>query len=108
MTTYTKAPDIPNPAWPKGGYPSKGKRLGPAWDAIWRALERSPVTPLDGKELADKVAAKTELAPATLVALLSRAAAAGILTKEGREVQTGRGPRTRMFYRIARPADADE
>jgi hypothetical protein len=114
--THTKAPDIPNPAWPKGGYPTKGKRLGPAWDKMWRALERVGTEYLDGKELSDTVAKETDLSPATLVALLSRAAGAGILEKdtravsvpvvvrskahpEGRSIQSSRN---RTFYRIKR------
>ena len=97
-----RAPDIPNPTWPNGGYPSKGKKLGPAWEAIWRRLSRTPGEFLDGRELATKVAERHDLSPNTLVAVLSRAAAAGLLDKEGRSVQTGRGPRTRTFYRIHR------
>lgn len=97
----SKAPDIPNPAYPQGGYPTKGKRLGPAWEAIWRDLSRAAPEFLDGKVLAEKVASKTELSPATLVALLGRAEKAGVLTKEGRPVHTGkRGLRVRMFYTI--------
>ncbi len=102
-TTYTTAPDIPNPAYPKGGYPTKGKRLGPAWTTLWRALERAE-DGLDGKELTDKVAKKSDLAPATLVNLLSRAARAGLLSKEFRTVETTRGKRQRAFYRINRDA----
>lgn len=102
-TTRTRitAPDIPNPAYPKGGYPTKGKRLGPAWSALWLALERAD-DGLDGKELTDKVAKQASLAPATLVNLLSRAARADLLTKEFRTVQTTRGKRNRAFYRINR------
>jgi hypothetical protein len=97
--TVKSAPDIPNPAYPKGGYPTKGAKLGPAWSAIWRKLNRADDY-LDGRELADQVAPKHDLAPATLVALLSRAAKAGILQKELRPVQTKRGARDRTFYRI--------
>lgn len=114
MTLHTKAPDIPNTAWPRGGYPSKGKRLGPAWESIWRALERANDF-LDGKELAEKVAGKTGLTASTLTALMSRAAAADILEKDSRpvtvQVELARSKthpkgkvinstRTRTFYRI--------
>ena len=102
MTTQTRAPDIsPN-------YPSKGRKLGPAWARIWSMLDNALV-PLDGKELADTVAAEQDLAPATLVALLSRAASAGLLTKEPKDVKIERSQadkpmrpttRTRMFYSI--------
>jgi hypothetical protein len=99
MTTKT-VPDI------TPGYPSNGAKLGPAWSAIWRALARADDA-LDGRELAAKVAPKYELAPATLVALISRAAKAGLLDREPRPVITGRGTRTRTFYRIhvAHPED---
>lgn len=102
-TLHTTAPDIPNPAYPKGGYPTKGERLGPAWASLWRALERAE-DGLDGKELTDKVAKKADLAPTTLVNLLGRAAKAGLLTKEFRPVKTTRGLRNRAFYRINRNA----
>lgn len=92
MTTKT-VPDI------TPGYPSKGAALGPAWAQIWRALSRSEDA-LDGRELAAQVAPRHGLAPATLVALISRAAKADLLTREPRAVTTGRGRRTRTFYRI--------
>lgn len=92
MTTKT-APDI------TPGYPSNGAKLGPAWASIWRDLSRAGDA-LDGRELAAKIAPKHELTPSTLVALISRAAKAGLLTREPRAVTTGRGQRTRTFYRI--------
>lgn len=101
MTTHTKAPDIPNPAYPNGGYPTGGEKLGPAWSAIWLKLNRA-TDHLDGRVLADSVAPEHDLAPATLVALLSRAAKAGVLEKELRPVQSTRGARERAFYRIPR------
>lgn len=55
----------------------------------------------DGIELAQKVAKSTDLAPATLVALMSRAATAGLLERKLVKVPTARGPRTRSFYKIA-------
>jgi hypothetical protein len=97
------APDIPNPAYPRGGYPTKGKKLGPAWRDLWKRLDKALEAGdgfLDGRELADKVAPKHDLAPGTLVALLSRAAKAGILAKTHKPVTTGRGRRDRTFYRI--------
>jgi hypothetical protein len=99
MKTQTDAPDIPNPAYPKGGYPTKGAKLGPAWRDIWKRLAKDGGF-LDGRELSDAVAPKHDLAPATLVGLMGRAAAAGILAKEQRPVQSKRGTRMRTFYRI--------
>lgn len=101
MNTITHAPDFPGGRpGQTSGYPSKGAKVGPAWDEIWRRLEAAQDA-LDGRELAAAVAPTHDLQPATLVALISRAAKAGILSREPREVTTGRGPRTRTFYRIA-------
>lgn len=99
MTTKT-APDI------TPGYPSNGAKLGPAWASIWRTLSRADDA-LDGRLLAEKHAKANDLAPATLVALISRAAKAGLLTREPRPVTTGRGQRTRTFYRINENRDSD-
>lgn len=85
------APDI------TPGYPSKGEKVGPAWNEIYAAL-RSPDYQ-DGRALADEIAPKHGLAPGTLVAILSRAAQKGLLDKEGRMVPGRRGPRTRTHYR---------
>lgn len=110
MTTQIKAPDIPNPAYPQGGYPSKGRKLGPAWTRMWSLLDKALV-PLDGTELAETVAVEMDLAPATLVAVLGRAAKAGLLVKEPKDVKIERGSaarpmrdttRTRMHYSINR------
>lgn len=101
----TKLITVPAPDFPGGrykqdtGYPSQGKKLGPAWQEIWDRLRYAPDA-LDGRELADQVAPRHDLAPATLVALISRAAKAGVLTREPRPVKSGRGQRTRTFYRI--------
>jgi DNA-binding MarR family transcriptional regulator len=95
MTTKS-VPDI------SPGYPSNGAKLGPAWAAVWRALDRKGEDYTDGRELAAKVADRYDLKPSTLVAVLSRAALAGLLDKEGRPVTTGRGQRIRTFYRIHR------
>jgi len=102
MTTKTKAPDIPNVRYPNGGYPSGGARLGPAWADIWRALARTPEEFQDGYPIAERVAKKYEMSPATLIGLIKRAATAGLLEREPRMVNTGkRGNRARTHYRIA-------
>lgn len=92
MTNET-VPDI------SPGYPSKGARLGPAWEHIWRILETDGGY-LDGHELAETAAQATGLAPSTLVALISRAGRAGILERRPKPVQTQRGNRMRTFYKI--------
>lgn len=92
MTTATTAPDL------TPGYPSKGRKLGPAWVDIWRALSTSE-NHMDGRELAEVVAPSYGLAPATLVALMSRAAKAGLLTTEKHTVTGTRGNRVRTHYR---------
>jgi len=85
------------------GYPSNGAKLGPAWRATWDQLDKASRTQdpfLDGRDLAAEVAPDYGLAPATLVALLSRAAKAGLLNKEIRPVESTRGHRNRTFYRV--------
>jgi hypothetical protein len=107
--TRTKAPDIPNPAYPRGGYPQTG-RVGPAWAAMWKALETATAAgrALDGKELAEKLAPKHDLSAQTLTAILSRAAVAGILSKESKPVMSKRGNRNRTFYRIKGGVQTDD
>jgi hypothetical protein len=101
----TKLITVPAPDFAGGrygqetGYPSKGRKLGPAWQEIWDRL-RMASDALDGRVLADEVAPRHDLSPSTLVALLSRAAKSGLLTREPRFVTTGRGQRARTFYRI--------
>jgi hypothetical protein len=106
------APDF-NP-----GYPSKGALLGPAWQHVWTELQRDPEAWRDGRELAQAAAEAVGAQPATVVALISRAAYAGLLDREGRPVEVDirtkdeagqvtairQGKRNRTFYRIA--ADA--
>jgi len=104
------APDF-NP-----GYPSKGALLGPAWQHVWTELQRDPEVWRDGRELATTAAEAVGAQPATVVALISRAAYADLLDREGRLVEVDihtrdadghvtkkrRGKRNRTFYRIAR------
>jgi hypothetical protein len=99
--TDTTAPDL------TPGYPSNGTKLGPAWRAVWAELDKASQTTdpfLDGRVLADNVAPDYGLSPATLVALLSRAAKAGLLNKEARPVESPRGYRMRTHYKV--PANA--
>lgn len=99
METASTAPDI------TPGYPSKGAQLGPAWSKIWEQLDAQAYQ--DGQEIARSVAAEVGLAPATLVALISRGAKAGLLLTRPQKVQVpmeGRETpviRTRTFYRIS-------
>lgn len=95
--TNTTAPDL------TPGYPSKGKKLGPAWRRLWAELDKASMGPdpfLDGRVLADEVAPDYGLSSNTLVALLSRAAKAGLLNKEARPVESARGNRNRTHYRV--------
>jgi hypothetical protein len=98
MSTAT-VPDI------TPGYPSKGKKLGPAWERVWAKLDATDYR--DGQEIARAVAAETDLSPATLVALISRAAKQGLLLTRPRRVKVpmeGRETpviRVRTFYRIS-------
>ncbi len=93
------------------GYPYK-RRVFPAWQDMWDRL-RASQDALDGRLLAEAVAPEHDLSADTLWAVLSRAAAAGLLTRESRAVaitvnRTIKGEareiqstRARTFYRIA-------
>lgn len=103
MTNERTAPDI------SPGYPSRGAVLGPAWELLWAELTAADDY-LDGLKLALSVSERTEARPATLVALLSRAARAEVLDRETRPVRVsinrgeappGKVTRTRTFYRIS-------
>jgi hypothetical protein len=92
----TKAPDL------TPGYPSKGRKLGPAWAAIWAELEEAAQHEdpfVEGRDMADRIGPDYGLAGSTLVALLSRAARAGLVDTTSRPVLSGRGHRNRTFYR---------
>ena len=98
----TTAPDL------TPGYPSNGAKLGPAWKDVWRTLGLiNDFT--DGRALAGGIAPEHDLSPSTLVALLSRAAKAGLLDRESRSVgiqirlpdgTTRASSRKRTHYRI--------
>jgi hypothetical protein len=104
MTKTLTAPDI------TPGYPSKGKKIGRGWRAAWKAMEEAPGEFLDGWELATAAAQGISLAPVTLVAVIRRAANAGLLEREERPVRVKildrEGTRKRMFYRIAQQDEA--
>ena len=89
---------------PENNYPSPDYQVGRAWVDVWARLQES-TDALDGRVLADEIAPVHDLVPATIVGVLSRAATAGLLTKEGRTVLTGRGTRVRTFYRIKAASD---
>lgn len=95
--TETGPPWVPIPNY-LTGYPSPTRKLGKAWAAIWAELNAADWT--DGVELADRVAKDVGLVPVTLISLMTRAAAAGILDRKLVKVETPRGPRSRTHYRI--------
>lgn len=97
MTQTRNAPMIAD------NYPHPDYPIGRAWIACWKAIEKS-TEPVDGNELAAKIAPKHDLVPATLIGVLSRAAKAGLLTRVPQKVQGSRGPRTRTFYTVAERA----
>ena len=93
----TEAPDL------TPGYPSKGSKLGPAWNDLWTELSRASKRTdpfMEGRGLAAEVAHIHGLNQATLVALLSRAAKAGKLARENRMLKGSRGLRPHAHYRI--------
>jgi len=93
------------------GYPSKGTKLGPAWNEAWTELKRAQRRNdpyVDGRTLADNIAPKHDLSPATLVAVLQRAARNGLLVRESRRVainllgdENRPSVRTRTHYKVA-------
>jgi hypothetical protein len=85
MTNIDPAPDFSDGLPGHGaGYPSKGRKLGPAWQEIWDTLRANPQG-LDRIALAEAIAPKHDLAVGTLVAFISRAAKAGVLVGEARK-----------------------
>jgi hypothetical protein len=107
MTITMTAPDI------TPGYPSKGSKIGPAWQEAWDAMVQLGERPVDGSALAKEVAPRHDLAPATLQAILSRAGKAGLLDvlhkmvettvtrTVGEELKVVAGRRQRSHYRIS-------
>jgi hypothetical protein len=97
MATKTEVPLIgPN-------YPHPNYALGRAWASMYAELvkaKRRKDPYLDGRVLAEAIAPDHDLVPATLVAVISRAAKAGLLDKELRVVISGRGARKRTHYKI--------
>jgi hypothetical protein len=82
-------------------YPAPGTRIGAAWEQVWRHLARlTPGQYEDCVALADRIAPATELDPETVKRLMKAARVAGLLDVTYERTATGRGPRTRAFYRI--------
>jgi hypothetical protein len=90
----TTAPDL------TPGYPSGGAKIGPAWDAVWHELSKSPGEWRDGHTLWMDVAPRFQLSHETLRALMFRMAAGGHLESEIRQVVTARGKRSHTHFRI--------
>lgn len=87
------------------GYPYK-RRLFPAWQEAWTIMRAKPRTFVDGRDLAERSAEASDVYATTMVGVLSRAANAGLLEREYREVRGESGKlRKRTFYRIARADD---
>lgn len=101
MTDNTKAPDIPHPSYPAGGYPSKGKKIGPAWAAMYATI-RDAEDWTDGPGLARTLAPKYDLAPGTLIAIAARAVQAGIFERTWKPVAGDRGVRLRSHYKVVK------
>jgi len=92
MQTPT-TPPATEPAAPDfvPGYPSKGERIGPGWDAIWRLLADGE--PRDRFEIWAALDKSLALAPLTVRNLLQQARQRGLLVAE-----IG-GGRTATLYR---------
>jgi hypothetical protein len=74
MMEKSTAPDIAR------NYPSRGERIGPAWQVVWDSMAAGDW--LKGADVAHAVAEATGLMPATIKGLLAQAASAGLLDKE--------------------------
>jgi len=96
--TENARPWVPIPNYPTG-YPNPSRKLGQAWAAVWAELSAATDW-MDGVELADRTAVAAGLKPVTMISLMTRAAAAGVLDRTLVKVETGRGPRVRTHYRI--------
>jgi hypothetical protein len=73
MNTTEQAPEI------HPGYPYK-RRVFPAWQQMWDILrDAAPTSTVQGRSLAEFVAAKHGLSVQTLTHVLARAATAGLL-----------------------------
>lgn len=103
MTSDVSPPQIPLtlPAQPERvtTYSPRG-RVGRAWAYAWTALTAAGDSWLDGNDLAAESAATEDLADATMVGVLTRAATAGILERTHVVTDGQRGPRKRTQYRI--------
>lgn len=80
-------------------YPDPGTRLGAAWKEAYEMIVESGEDGVDGYTVAEQVAPKHDLVPATLIALFTRMATAGKLRRDHRPVETTRGSRKRTHYR---------
>jgi hypothetical protein len=105
MTDTRKAPTISTNRRGRA-YPDPGTRIGAAWERVWTHL--AALTPgqfEDCVALADRIAPAASLDPETVKRLMKAARVAGLLDVTYERTDTGRGPRTRAFYRIRDPLD---
>lgn len=94
----------------RGGkeYPAPDTRLGRGWAYAWRVLvqaeDDAPGEFIYGSAVTEPAAraVRPHLHEVTLLNLMNRMVAGGILESEKRPVAGARGIRTRNFYRIKR------
>lgn len=101
METNTAAPDL------TFRYPSKGKKIGPAWQAAWNQLLQARKDGegwVDGTDILSKIDPKLEMSPDTLRALLYRMVNGDILERDVMVVDTDKGPRAHTHFRIREEA----
>lgn len=87
------APDF-NP-----GYPSRGERIGPAWQKIWDAI--SDGLWFFGTDLAHGMAPTLKIEPTTIKNLLRQAEAAGLLERKLVSRKFNKVTRATISYRLA-------
>jgi hypothetical protein len=98
-------PWIPIPGY-ETGYPHPSRKIGQAWAAVWSELQGATDW-VDGVDLANRTATEVGLKPVTMIGVMSRAAAAGLLERSLVKVDTQRGPRQRTHYKIPCPECAE-
>lgn len=104
MACYSPSMETKNAPDLTPGYPSGGARIGPAWEEAWTTLTAYPGEWREGQELWQTIAPQHDLSPDTLRGLMFRMAEKGYLESESRQVITGKGKRSRTFFRYVAKA----
>lgn len=92
-------PWVPIPGY-STGYPNPSRKLGKAWAYVWGELSQATDW-VDGVDLAARSVEAVGLQPVTMISLMTRAAAAGVLDRKLIKVEgLDRGARMRTHYKV--------